>query len=84
MFQGVDLFEVEGAKRGDKLVGYGINLVQVLFTKEELMTGIFPDEHNKSKSPSRKPFDYHRIQVIKQALTAKFGVYSNEIEEKWN
>jgi len=67
---------------GPTLVLYAFNVARSIFTNDELSNGLLPDEKLHVRSSNKKFLDPERIEVLKEAIAAKFNTTKDMVPWK--
>jgi hypothetical protein len=63
---------------------YIIDIMEKLFSTNELSAGSIKDDTSDIGSSSRKPLDFDKIKLLKEAVFAKYQISDDKKEEIWN
>jgi len=76
-YQGKDLVR---DFHGKNLVRYALELVEHMFTPEEIIDNVLED----SNKTMRGTLDHQRVKLIKDAVTIKYGLKGEKMDKAWS
>jgi hypothetical protein len=65
---------------GKNLVRYALDVVEHLFTPEEIVDNVLED----SNKTVRGALDHERVKLLKEAVTLKYGLKGEKMDKAWN